>query len=77
MDADPESLAHTEELSTAQAAQMVGVQTQTLRNWRQQKKGPPAVRVRGRLRWKRADLLAWLDEEARTAAEHEARRHAS
>jgi predicted DNA-binding transcriptional regulator AlpA len=33
----------------------------TLYNWRSRRVGPPAIRVGGRLRYRRADLEAWLE----------------
>lgn len=50
-------------LTTAAAAEALGLGEQTLRNWRAEGHGPPAV-TRGKLvRYRRADLEAWVDAE--------------
>ena len=46
------------------AAQILGVSASTLRRWRSLRRGPPYVRVGGKpggaIRYREADLLAWL-----------------
>lgn len=35
----------------------------TLERWRREQMGPPFLRVRGRVLYRRADLEAWLDAQ--------------
>lgn len=50
-------------LSTdVQVADDLGIAVGTLRNWRTQGGGPPFVRVRGAVRYRPADIEAWLAE---------------
>lgn len=42
-------------------AATVGVSVATVRRWRQQRTGPPFVRVGACVRYRPADLAAWID----------------
>lgn len=74
MSAQPPSL-----LSTAQAAEYLGMQPQTLRKWRVTGDGPPYIRLgdspRARVAYRLKDLDAWLAARTwrSTAAETVAR----
>jgi predicted DNA-binding transcriptional regulator AlpA len=59
-------------LSTSQLAQWLGVSIQWLEIGRHRGYGPQFIRVTGRIiRYKRSDVLAWLDERAhRCTAEY-------
>jgi excisionase family DNA binding protein len=41
-------------------AEMLRVSTRTLRTWRHEGELPPAITIGGALRWRRADVDAWL-----------------
>lgn len=49
---------------TAEQVEALGfAKVQTLNNWRNQRKGPPFVRIGGKLiRYPRQKLMAWLEE---------------
>ena len=54
----------TDLLNTVQAAVEFGLSKSTLEHWRTVRKGPPFVRVGPRcIRYRRADLDAWLSEQ--------------
>jgi excisionase family DNA binding protein len=51
-------------LNTVQAAVELGLSKSTLEHWRTVRKGPPFFRVGPRcIRYRRADLDAWLSEQ--------------
>lgn len=53
----------TERLLTAEElAEFLGVSVATLYQWRWKNTGPPALKVGRYLRWRQADVDAWLDE---------------
>jgi excisionase family DNA binding protein len=55
---------HPHELLTeAEAAKLLTVSTVTLARWRREGTGPPWFRVGGRFRYRRDELLAWLEEQ--------------
>lgn len=48
-----------------QTATYLGLAPRTLANWRSRKKGPrPAMRIGRAVYYRRADVDAWLDEQA-------------
>ncbi len=62
-------------LTIEEVAEHLGVPRQRLYSWRHEGKGPPVIQLEGRLlRYRQADLDAWLDSQredggpARTAA---------
>lgn len=54
-------------ISTEDLAQYLGVPVQTLYVWRTKGTGPRAVRVGKHLRYRHADVEAWLDSKAAAA----------
>ena len=52
---DPDAL-----LVEVRAAELLGVSTRTLQAWRSQGCGPPFVRVGRAIRYRRRDLLSWI-----------------
>lgn len=42
-------------------ADHLNVKVSTVRSWRTAGDGPPAIRVAGSIRWRQADVHAWLD----------------
>ncbi len=48
-------------LDEMQVAASVGVSVATVRRWRQRRTGPPFLRVGACVRYRPADLTAWLD----------------
>lgn len=55
-------------LSRRQLADELRIDIRTLSRWRWQRKGPPAIRVAGRVLFKRSDVLAWLDAQREQVA---------
>ena len=59
-------------VSTAEAAQMLGLAPKTLREWRSQRKGPAVLRLgtgpRARCCYRRSDLEAWTRANLQTWA---------
>ena len=51
-------------LTTAQAAAILAISPKTLLNWRYERQGPPYIRVGSAIRYREADLLAWVDAQA-------------
>lgn len=49
-------------MNTADAAWLLGVKPSTLNCWRSQRKGPPYIKVGGRILYDEADLDAWLKQ---------------
>jgi predicted DNA-binding transcriptional regulator AlpA len=57
-----ESHVHPELIDSKVAARIAGVSTDTLRRLVREEGAPPPVRVRRSVRWRRRDLLAWIEE---------------
>lgn len=55
-------------LSTAEAAQLMGVSGGTLRYWRYLDQGPRSFRIGRHVRYLRADIEAWLDDQMAATA---------
>ncbi len=55
------SLHRPELLTEAQVSDYLSVALATIRKWRQLKKGPPAIKLGAAVRYRRADVDAWLD----------------
>ncbi|WP_454173129.1 helix-turn-helix transcriptional regulator [Microbacterium maritypicum] len=51
-------------LTLAETAQYLRVKPKTLRNWSSLSKGPKPLRLGGRVVYRRADVLAFRDEQA-------------
>ncbi|MEZ4315806.1 MAG: helix-turn-helix domain-containing protein [Polyangiaceae bacterium] len=47
--------------STKEAASLLGFPPQTLRRWRVRGGGPPYAKIGGRVRYRHADLAAWIE----------------
>ncbi len=64
----PEDLAAYRLLTSDEAALLLCVPVATLRVWRSRRRGygPRAVQVGGSVRYRLADLLAWIDEHTET-----------
>ena len=64
----PEDLTAYRLLNSDEAAQVLAVPVATLRTWRSRRRGygPPAVQVGGSIRYRLADLLAWIDDHTET-----------
>ena len=54
-------------LRSKEAAWYLGVDVQTLYAWRSRGGGPPAHQVRGVVRYRRADLDAWMEQASRAS----------
>ena len=48
-------------LSEVEAADLLGLSTRTLQSWRTQETGPAFVRAGRAIRYRRRDLLAWIE----------------
>ncbi len=59
--------AAAELLRQEQAAQFLNVSVRTLEAWRHRGGGPRYVKLHRCVRYRRADLLDWLDAHARTS----------
>ena len=44
-----------------EVAELLRVTRQTLSRWRASEQGPPFIQVEGTIRYRRADVQAWLD----------------
>lgn len=53
---DPDAL-----LAEAHAAQLLSVSERTLQAWRGRNAGPPYVRAGRAIRYRRRDLIAWIE----------------
>lgn len=53
-------------LTTAETADWLNVNEQTLRNWRTTGGGPPAVKVGRHVRYRPSAVNAWLDANTET-----------
>lgn len=53
-------------LTTEEVAEQLGVAVNTLYDWRARRPvyGPPAIKVGKYLRWRPADVEAWIDAQA-------------
>jgi excisionase family DNA binding protein len=51
-------------LTTEEVAEFLGVPVQTIYVWRTKKSGPKSIKVGKHLRFRQADIDAWLDEQA-------------
>ena len=51
-------------LAPPELARQIGVPVKTLYNWRANGKGPRAIRVGKHLRYRAADVDAWLEQQA-------------
>jgi excisionase family DNA binding protein len=49
-------------LTTDDAAALLGVPSRTVEDWRLRRMGPPYVRLGRHVRYRREDLVAWLEE---------------
>jgi len=49
-------------LDSAQVAEMFDINIRTLRRWRHEGRVPPPLKMKGPLRWRRADVHRWLEE---------------
>lgn len=52
-------------LTVRDLAAWLGVAEASIYGWRYRGEGPPAVKVFGRVRFRRADVDAWLTEQSR------------
>ena len=65
-------------LSTAQAAEYLGVRRRTLETWRRNGAGPPFISISKRcVRYRKTDLDRWLEERVRRSTSDEGGGHAS
>jgi predicted DNA-binding transcriptional regulator AlpA len=53
--------------SITTTAEYLGVATKTLYSWRCHRVGPPSYRVGGLVRYRPAEVCAWLDRQARAS----------
>ncbi len=55
-------------LTTSQVAAYLQVPVATLHQWRYRGEGPKAAKVGRHLRWRKADVDAWLEQQSQPAA---------
>ncbi len=53
-------------VDTATLAEVLGIPDRTLLAWRNDRTGPPFVRIGRHVRYRVSDVQAWLEEAART-----------
>jgi predicted DNA-binding transcriptional regulator AlpA len=56
-------------LTTAQAAALCGMREGALVDWRSRRRGPRYIKVGASVRYRRSDVLAWLEANTVTPAE--------
>lgn len=56
-------------LSLSEAADYLGLADHTLYIWRSKGLGPVAIKIGGRVRYRQADLDAWIAEQAEAEAD--------
>lgn len=50
-------------LTVQQVSKLTGISVETLNQWRSQEKGPPYLKIGGKLvRYRKADLIQYFDE---------------
>jgi excisionase family DNA binding protein len=54
-------------LSSDYVAEWLALTRNTLEKWRVRGEGPPFVKVGGRVRYRRSDVLAWVGENTKVA----------
>lgn len=67
-------MSNDELLKAADVAQLLGISVDSLYQLRYLHHAPPAIKIRGRLRWRRSDIDRWLDGQAEQSS---ASRHPS
>ncbi len=57
-------------IGTSEVARIVGVTSETVRDWAaENRRGlPRPIRINGRLKFKREEILAWIEGRGETAA---------
>jgi len=58
-------------MTTADAAEYTGLQKTTLEQWRSRGEGPPFVRMNRTVRYRQADLDAWIESRVQTTTQRE------
>lgn len=58
-----------EKLTTGELAAELHRSTETVKRWRRERKGPPFLRLQGRVLYDRADVEAWLQQQRTEPAE--------
>lgn len=48
-------------IDVKKVAAMLDVSINTVRRWREMGKLPPAINLHGRVRWRRGDIVAYID----------------
>jgi DNA-binding transcriptional MerR regulator len=52
--------------TTKEAAERIGISEQTLFRWRRESRGPPYLRVEGRVYYRPKDIDTWIKESPAT-----------
>lgn len=52
---------HPDIMTTAQAAEYLQLAEQTLEGWRRKRTGPPFIRIKRAVRYRKGDIDAWLE----------------
>jgi DNA-binding transcriptional MerR regulator len=48
-------------MTVAEVAELLGVTEWAVRSWKRRRKGPPFYQIVGMVRYRRRDVVAWLD----------------
>ncbi len=62
-------------LTVKQVEALLHVKGQALWRWRSEGKGPPWLHVGRLVRYPKAELLTWIEDQTRRAEEHDVSRH--
>ncbi len=62
-----------EYLTTAELAELLKVPVRTIEDWRYRGEGPPAIKIRGTLRYPKRRVREWLEAKVEAAASAGAR----
>ncbi|OBJ18262.1 transcriptional regulator [Mycobacterium colombiense] len=54
-------------MSTTEVSAELGIPVGTLRYYRSSGRGPASFRLGGRIRYRRADVMAWVDDQERNS----------
>lgn len=55
------AMTHPDIMTTAQAADYLQLAEQTLEGWRRKRTGPPFIRIKRAVRYRKSDIDTWLE----------------
>ena len=66
----PERLDADTLLGEMRASELLGLSSRTLQAWRSRNEGPPFVRAGRAIRYRRRDLIAWIEANTVSSTSH-------